>query len=145
MNRQQRRLQMKAFRKSGLSKEQAKATVNAYYMGEAFKAGQKAKFNWELIIRNPQFNQQKDEFREWVTSHKDEVLTVEETRYNGTEVTFVEDESQEKFWHKTMTLIPVASATIKLNDGTVKSVNLDGINDVNDPKIMEEVNKVMEE
>ena len=57
----------------------------------------------------------------------------------------MEDEREEKFWHKTLTLLPVASATIKLNDGTVKSVALDGVTDVNDPKIMEEVNKVMEE
>lgn len=145
MNRAERRKMEKLYRHSGMTKVMAKEVVNANYRAEALKEGQKCKFNYEFIVRHPDFKKQKDEFREWVISHKGDILTVDAIRNNGLEVTFVEDENEEKYWHHVETLIPVATATIKLNDGTEKQVTLDGITDVNDPKIMEEVNKVLEE
>jgi len=144
MNRAERRHMAKLYRHAGLTKEQAKATANQY-LGDEMKEGDKVRFNFELMVRHPQWKLQKDEFKEWAIAHKNDILTVAETKDNGKQVTFVEDENEEKFWHKTVTLIPVATATIKLDDGTETKVVLDGVTDMNDPKIMEEVNKVLEE
>lgn len=125
MNRAQRRQMMKNYRHSGMSKQQAKEVVNANFMGDKFREGSKCRFNYELIIRIPEFNLQQEEFKNWIKEHKDTILTVDKTRYNGTEVTFKEDTNENQFWHKSATLIPVAFAEIKLNDGTEKTITLE--------------------
>lgn len=132
MNRAARRRMMKNYRHSGMSKQMAKDVVNANFMGDKFREGSKCRFNYELIIRIPEFNQQQDEFKNWIKEHKDDVLTVDKTRYDGTEVTFVEDANEKQFWHKSVTLIPVAFAQVKLNDGTQKDIVLEDVTDVND-------------
>lgn len=138
-NRAQRRKIMKAYRHTGMTKEQAKAVVNTYYMGDTFKEGQKCKLNYEGIIRHPDFNNQKDEFKDWIHAHKDTILTVSAVRDSGMQVQFEEDENEEKFWHHTLTLFPIASAKIKMEDGTEKVVVLEDMENIND-KINEAMN-----
>jgi len=144
MNRAERRKMEKIYRHGGMNKAMAKEVVNANYRAEALKEGQKCKFNYEFIIRHPDFKKQKDEFRDWVIAHKDDTLTVDQIRNRGYEVTFVEDTNEEKLWHHVETLIPIASATIKLNDGTEKTVLLDGVTSTEDARIQEEINKALE-
>ena len=118
MNRKERRLEEKRLRKTGLDKNMAKQYVDFYYRGPLLKEGDKVKLNYPLIERHPLFKVQEDEFREWVEAHKDYVLTVDKVYVNGKEVTFVEDDNEPKFIHKSETLIPLPTATIKLDDGS---------------------------
>jgi len=145
MNRQERRLYEKKLRKSGMSKEVAKQTVKAIYGAQPMSVGQKCKLNYQLIIRHPDFKKQKDVFVNWIKDNENSILTVSEIRSNGMEVTFEEDKNEPKLWHHVETLTPIATATIKLDDGTEKVVNLDGVTTTEDPKIQEEINKAMEE
>ena len=129
-NRKERRAIEKMYRKRGLSKAKAKELVNHYYTREAFKPGQKCKFNYEMIIRHPQFKQQIESFQNWVTEHKDDILTVKDTKEEGYIVTFEEDTQETPFWHRTETLIAVPTATIKLNGQEDTTVVLDDISEV---------------
>ena len=152
MNRAERRKQEKLFRKKGMNKAEAKLRA-ALMKSESLKEGQKVKLNYELMVRHPRWKEQEEDFRQWVEDNRDKIFTVE---YEPTRkqtnaydkmwnVNFVEDTHNPKWLLHTDTLILVPTATIKLNDGTQTTVELDGITDVNDPKIQEKINKAMEE
>jgi len=143
MNRKQRRDLMKYARKSGLNKTQAKEYSNQF-IGDKFQVGQKCKLNYEFIIRQSNFNSQSEDFKEWIRSNKGNILTVESITDGGWYCTFEEDTHEPKWKCSMPTLLPVPTATIKLEDGTEKKIVLDdNITDVNDPKIMEAVNAEM--
>ena len=103
--------------------------------------------------RHPDWKNQEEEFKQWVVENKDKIFTVEyepvrkETNSydRGLNVNFVEDTHEPKWLLHTDTLIPVPMARIKLNDGTETLVELDGITDVNDPRIQTKINEAMEE
>ena len=105
------------------------------------------------MVRHPRWKEQEEDFRQWVEENRDKIFTVE---YEPTRkqtnaydkmwnVNFVEDTHNPKWLLHTDTLILVPTATIKLNDGTQTTVELDGITDINDPKIQEKINEAMEE
>lgn len=152
MNRAERRQQEKRFRKSGMNKAEAKLRASLL-KSEPLKEGQKVRLNYELMIRHPDWKNQEEKFREWVEENKDKIFTVEyepvrkETNsYDKTlNVNFVEDTTEPKWLFHTDTLISVPMAKIKLNDGTEKTVVLDGINGIDDPKIQEKISEAMEE
>lgn len=148
MNRKERRAYAKTLKSQNkISWNEAKHIADQY-TGYSFSRGEKCKFNYELIHNNSSYKKQKEEFIEWVESHKDQVLTIDKVRHNGMEVTFVEDTNKVQFWHHSITLTPITTAKITLNDGTVKEIALDDINDIKDPnfsaKINEQVNKALE-
>jgi len=146
MNRQQRRALMQNIRRSNkLTKKQAKEYVNTNFLGYRFAVGDKAKMDYQKMIRHRLWNYQEEGFRAWVEAHKDEVFTIAEVKEGYSNVTFEEDDTDPKWEFRTESLIPVASATIKLDDGTEKKVVLDGVTDANDPSIMEKVNEAMED
>ena len=141
MNRQQRRLMEKRLGKSGVTPAQRKIISNRYKY-EPLREGQKVKINYELAIRLPEWKDQRDDFKNWVTAHKDEVFTVERPIDGGLQVTFAEDDTDPKWVLHTAVLKPLPTATIKLDNGENKTVVLpEGI----DPSLPTEyINKALE-
>lgn len=152
MNRQQRRAEVKNLQRKGVKREVAKALVEKYYTNVELEEGATVKLNYELMSRHPDWKIQRDDFKEWVTSHKDDYFTVEwdEKRKakNSTDkkimVCLKEDATEPKWLFHTDTLIPIATAKVKLDSGEEVKVNLDGVTDVNDPRIQAAVNEALE-
>ena len=144
MNRKGRRALQKQLRKEGKTKIEAKNIVANKSWEEPFVVGQKCKLNYEWIIRRPDFKKQTNDFQNWVHAHKNDLFTVEQTRKEGREVTLLEADENHKFWHFVETLIPIASATIKLNNGKRETIALDGVTSAEDPEIIKKINQTLE-
>ena len=77
MNRKQRRAEINRLQKSGIKRAEAIKVVETYYSVKALEEGKRVKLNYEFMIRHPDWKNQRDDFKDWVTAHKDEVFTVE--------------------------------------------------------------------
>lgn len=152
MNRQQKRAEIKNLQKRGLKRDVAKKMVEQYYTNVELEEGTAVKLNYELMSRHPDWKIQRDDFKEWVTAHKDEYFTVEwdarrkenNTRDKKIMVCLKEDTTEPKWLFHTDTLIPIATAKVKLDSGKEVKVNLDGVTDANDPRIQAAVNEALE-
>jgi len=143
MNREKRRQLMKQLKSNGVNKAMVKEYVNDMFLSEQLAVGDKVKFDWEKMTRSPEWKHLLNAFRDWCTAHKDDTFTVSGTTDNGHTVQFEEDDNKAKYNHNSMYLIKMASAKIKLDDGTEKLIDLGDITDMNDPSIMEKVNEVI--
>lgn len=152
MNRQQRRAEVKNLQKRGVKRSAAQSIVEKYYNNIELEEGATVKLNYELMCRHPDWKIQRDDFKEWVTTHKDEYFTVEwdeKRKANNSKdkkimVCLKEDTTEPKWLFHTDTLIPIATAKVKLDSGKEVKVNLDGVTDVNDPRIQAAVNEALE-
>lgn len=152
MNRQQRRAEVKNLQKRGVKRSVAQTIVERYYNNIELEEGATVKLNYELMIRHPDWKIQREDFKEWVTSHKDEYFTVEwdelrkekNSRDKKLMVCLKEDTTEPKWLFHTDTLIPVATAKVKLDSGDEVKVNLDGVTDPNDARIQKAVNEALE-
>lgn len=152
MNRQQRRAEVKNLQKRGVKRSAAQSIVEKYYNNIELEEGATVKLNYELMCRHPDWKIQRDDFKEWVTTHKDEHFTVEwdeKRKANNSKdkkimVCLKEDTTEPKWLFHTDTLIPIATAKVKLDSGKEVKVNLDGVTDVNDPRIQAAVNEALE-
>lgn len=154
MNRAERRKMQKDLRKTGMSKEQAKAYVEKNYGPSIpMEEGQLVKLNYNLMVAHPEWKNQEDAFKLWVTAHRDKVFTVEwdpnrvaaNTDDIKTNVQLKEDETEDKWIFNTATLIPIASAKIKLDNGKEIKVPLEGVTNPDDTRVQESINKALEE
>lgn len=157
MNRAQRRKQEKFLRHHGLGKQEAKYAVERYFTHQELEDGQKVRLNYELMIRHPDYKNQPQEFKDFVEEHKNDILTVEWNKEKveldafdkKMNVNLSEDTSDPKWLFYSDTLIPLATANIKLEDGTEHKVVLGDIQNENDPRIQsliqEEMDKIEKE
>lgn len=152
MNRKERRAQAKYLQKTvKMSKEQAKEYVERQYSHQQLEEGTKVKLNWELIKRHPDWKIQREDYRTWVEAHKDEVFTVEwdESRKKNNSkdkkmlVCLAEDTTEPKWLFFTSTLIPQATATIKLEDGTESEIVMSTEEAQNASKIQKAINEAL--
>ena len=152
MNRQQKRAEVKRLQKNGVKRSVAQSLVEKYYTSVELEEGASVKLNYELMIRHPDWKIQRDDFKEWVTAHKDDYFTVEWDSYrkeNDTKdkklmVCLKEDTTNPKWLFHTDTLIPIATAKVKLNSGEEVKVNLDGVTDPSDARIQDAINEALE-
>lgn len=152
MNRQQKRAEIKRLQKNGVKRSVAQTIVEKYYTNVELEEGASVKLNYELMVRHPDWKIQRDDFKEWVTAHKDEYFTVEwdkKRKENNSKdkkimVCLKEDTTEPKWLFHTDTLIPITTAKIKLDSGGEVRVNLDGVTDPNDSRIQEAVNEALE-
>lgn len=152
MNRKERRAQVKYLQKNAkISREAAKELVERRYSHQELEEGTKVKLNWELIKRHPDWAIQREDYREWVEAHKDEVFTVEwdeNRKQNNTSdkkilVCLAEDTTDPKWLFYTSTLIPQATATIKLEDGTESEIVMSAEEAQNTDKIQAAINEAL--
>jgi hypothetical protein len=151
MNREQRRAEVKRLQKKGVKRGVAKRLVEKYYTNIELEEGTTVKLNYELMSRHPDWKIQRDDFKAWVTEHKDEYFTVEWDEQRKAQnsldkklmVCLKEDTTEPKWLFHTDTLIHVASAKVKLDSGEEIKVNLDGVTDPNDARIQEAVNEAL--
>lgn len=151
MNREQRRAEVKRLQKKGVKREVAKQLVEKYYTNIELEEGATVKLNYDLMSRHPDWKIQRDDFKTWVTEHKDEYFTVEWDEQRKAQnspdkklmVCLKEDTTEPKWLFHTDTLIHVASAKVKLDSGEEIKVNLDGVTDPNDSRIQEAVNEAL--
>lgn len=123
MNREERRAAVKKLTKKGLTKESAETfvkrmsaiTTNPVTVWE----GEKVTLDYNRIITYPDWKQLREEYRNWVTEHKNDVFTVEfdaskkenqADDYNSF-VQLVEDETKPKWLFWAGDLIPVEGQT----------------------------------
>lgn len=123
MNREERRAAVKKLTKKGLTKESAETfvkrmsaiTTNPVTVWE----GEKVILDYNRIITYPDWKQLREEYRNWVTEHKDDVFTVEfdtskkknqADDYNNF-VQLAEDETKPKWLFWAGDLIPVEGQT----------------------------------
>lgn len=152
MNRQQRREQVKKLQREGVKRTAAKNLVEKYYALE-LEEGTRVKINYEFCIRHPEWANQDEDFKAWVEEHKDEIFTVEYDNERVPQnsvgykvnVCLKEDTTEPKWLFHAATLTPIPTCTVDLEDGESFKIDLDGINDANDPRIQEMVNKAIEE
>ena len=151
MNRAQRRQAVKNLQKEkGYKRAEAKRLVETFLTDVPLEEGQKVKLNYELMIRHPDWKNQRDDFKEWCTAHKDDIFTVEWDKERKEKdasdkklmVCLAEDETEPKWLFNTLTLTPIATARVKLDTtGEEVSVSLDGV----DTKDSDAVNKAITE
>ena len=152
MNREQRRAEVKRLQKHGMKRSMARALVEKNYSNVELEEGAVVKLNYDLMSRHPDWKVQRDDFKEWVTAHKDEYFTVEWDERRKAEnsndkkimVCLKEDDTNPKWLFHTDTLIPIATATIKLENGKEIDVKLDGVTDPNDSRIQDAINEALE-
>ena len=125
MNRAQRRAEVRNLQRGGMKRNEARAMVEKYRESDIpLEEGTAVKLNYEMMKRHPDWKIQRDDFKEWVEAHKDDVFTVEydakrkernssDMKYN---VCLAEDTTEPKWLFYTSTLIPMATATVKLDD-----------------------------
>ena len=125
MNRAQRRAEVRNLQRNGMKRNEARAMVEKYRESDIpLEEGTAVKLNYEMMKRHPDWKIQRDDFKEWVEAHKDDVFTVEydakrkernssDMKYN---VCLAEDTTEPKWLFYTSTLIPMATATVKLDD-----------------------------
>lgn len=128
MNREERRAAVKKLAKKGLTKESAitfvkrmdSITTNPITTWE----GEKVTLDYNRIISYPDWKQMREDYRNWVTEHKNDIFTVEfdplkkerqTTDYNSL-VQFVEDETKPKWLFWAGDLIPVEGQTRPITD-----------------------------
>lgn len=128
MNREERRAAVKKLTKKGLTKERAitfvkrmdSITTNPITAWE----GEKVTLDYNRIISYPDWKQMREDYRNWVTEHKNDIFTVEfdslkkerqTTDYNSL-VQFVEDETKPKWLFWAGDLIPVEGQTRPITD-----------------------------
>ena len=152
MNRQQKRAEIKNLQKRGVKRSVAQTIVERYYNNVELEEGYTVKLNYELMIRHPDWKIQRNDFKEWVVAHKDDYFTVEwdsvrkekNSKDKKIMVCLKEDTTEPKWLFHTDTLIPIATAKVKLESGEEVKVNLDGVTDPNDARIQEAVNEALE-
>ena len=135
-----------------MTKEQAQEYVERRYSHQQLEEGTKVKLNWELIRRHPDWKIQRKDFKEWVEAHKDEVFTVEwdeqKKKNNTTDkkilVCLAEDTTEPKWLFYTSTLIPQATVTVKLDNGTETDIAMSVADAQNADKIQQAVNEALE-
>lgn len=151
MNRAQRRAEVRNLQNRGMKRTAARAMVEKYRESEIpLEEGTPVKLNYDMMKRHPDWKIQRDDFKEWVEAHKDDVFTVEydekrkasnsrDMKYN---VCLAEDTTEPKWLFYTSTLIPMATATIKL-DGQDNEISVPiNVEDVNSS---EKVNAAIQE
>lgn len=151
MNRQQKRAEIKKLQKNGVKRSVAQTIVEKYYTNVELEEGASVKLNYELMVRHPDWKIQRDDFKEWVTAHKDEYFTVEwdkkrkenDSKDKKIMVCLKEDTTEPKWLFHTDTLIPITTAKVKLDSGEEVRVNLDGVTDLNDSRIQEAVEEAL--
>lgn len=151
MNRQQKRAKVKDLQKQGIKRETAKKFVEQRYSYQELEEGQTVKLNYELMIRHPDWKIQREDFKTWVTEHKDDYFTVEwdttrklnNTKDKKINVCLAEDTTNPKWLFYSDTLIPISTAKVKLDSGKEIKVNLDGVTDVSDARIQEAVQEAL--
>lgn len=125
MNREERRRKQKELRKHGFSKNAAKAQVAAYFAYQPLDDGAMVRLNYELMIRHKDWRKQSDEFKKWVEDHKNDLFHVEydekKKENNAYDMKFQvhlkEDTTDPKWLFNSETLIPIATAKVKLESG----------------------------
>ena len=150
MNRKQRRAEINRLQKSGIKRAEAIKVVETYYSVKALEEGKRVKLNYEIMIRHPDWKNQRDDFKDWVTAHKDEVFTVEydktkkEKKANDmkTMVCLKEDTTDPKWLFHASCLTEIATGRIKLNDG--KEVKFDIADSSSDEKINKAVQEALD-
>lgn len=143
MNREERRKKQKELRHLGYSKQMAKAQVATYYSYQPLDEGCAVRINYDLMIRHKEWKQQTDEFKQWVELHKNDLFHVEydeNKKANSTydlkfQVHLKEDKTDPKWLFNSETLVPVATARIKLNSGEEKTISLEEFGG-NDPNVL---------
>jgi hypothetical protein len=125
--------------------------VKKYYTNIELEEGTTVKLNYDLMSRHPDWKIQRDEFKDWVTAHKDEYFTVEWDERRKAEnskdkkimVCLKEDDTNPKWLFHTDTLMTVATAKVKLDSGEEIKVNLDGVTDPNDARIQSAIEEAL--
>ena len=128
MNREERRAAVKKLAKKGLTKESAitfvkridSITTNPITTWE----GEKVTLDYNRIISYPDWKQMREDYRNWVTEHKNDIFTVEfdplkkekQTADYNSFVQFVEDETKPKWLFWAGDLIPVEGQTRPVTD-----------------------------
>ena len=128
MNREERRAAVKKLIKKGLTKESAitfvkrmdSITTNPITTWE----GEKVTLDYNRIISYPDWKQMREDYRNWVTEHKNDIFTVEfdplkkerQTADYNSLVQFVEDETKPKWLFWAGDLIPVEGQTRPITD-----------------------------
>lgn len=128
MNREERRAAVKKLIKKGLTKESAitfvkrmdSITTNPITAWE----GEKVTLDYNRIISYPDWKQMREDYRNWVTEHKNDIFTVEfdplkkerQTADYNSLVQFVEDETKPKWLFWAGDLIPVEGQTRPITD-----------------------------
>lgn len=128
MNREERRVAVKKLTKKGLTKESAitfvkrmdSITTNPITAWE----GEKVTLDYNRIISYPDWKQMREDYRNWVTEHKNDIFTVEfdplkkerQTADYNSLVQFVEDETKPKWLFWAGDLIPVEGQTRPVTD-----------------------------
>lgn len=128
MNREERRTAVKKLTKKGLTKESAitfvkrmdSITTNPITAWE----GEKVTLDYNRIISYPDWKQMREDYRNWVTEHKNDIFTVEfdplkkerQTADYNSLVQFVEDETKPKWLFWAGDLIPVEGQTRPISD-----------------------------
>lgn len=123
MNREERRAAVKKLTKKGLTKESAitfvkkmnAITTNPITAWE----GEKVTLDYNRIISYPDWKQMREDYRNWVTEHKNDIFTVEfdplkkerQTADYNSLVQFAEDETNPKWLFWAGDLIPVEGQT----------------------------------
>lgn len=154
MNRAQRRAEIKNLQKRGVKREVARTLVEHYYSDIPLEEGTRVKINYDFIVRHPDWKIQRDDYKAWIEEHKDETFTVvwdEKRKANNTRdkkinVCFAEDTTEPKWLFNTATLMPVATAKIKMNDGTESELEIITNNSekLTTEKINQAVNEALE-
>lgn len=141
MNRRERRDMVKRLQKTGMKRDEAIKIVDDLHGKEKlreqneaiFSEGQRCQVNYDFVVNNDSIP---EDYKAWAEQNKDRMLLITKTRQEarGKEVQFAEDVLDQ--WHSIEYFIPVTVATIKMEDGTTRTINLGGgITDVNDPRI----------
>lgn len=134
MNRKDRRSQMKKLQTTEkISKEKAKEIVDIYYAHRPLEEGTKVKLNWELISRSPDWKKLRQDYKDWVIEHKEDIFTVEwdkrrkdkNTNDKKFMVCLKEDDTEPKWLFYTSLLIPQATVTVKMNSGEEFNLTMD--------------------